>query len=118
MYQDSLVLTEQSFENTEIGGQRWRELVIGIVLMMGYPKSWSILTDNPEIANMLDFTEDKISKLDEDMMANLSLLKSKPDVLELITGINFATDNAASPLNVPLKPDTIKWLKHIIPSRF
>ncbi|MDV7340226.1 P-loop NTPase fold protein [Terasakiella sp. A23] len=118
MYQDSLVLTEQSFENTEIGGQRWRELVIGIVLMMGYPKSWSILTDNPKLSEMLELTDNQISKLDDDVAANLEQLKSKSEVPELIKGINFAVNDTAPAIKVPLTPDTIEWLKLIIPSRF
>jgi hypothetical protein len=116
MYQDSILLTQETLEDSGFGKRRWRELVIGIVLMMGFPKSWSILAANPDLANYaVEGNQAKLKKLKGEALEQLNMLKDNQAVVGLLSRTNFYEDPRAEPVNTVINAETIRWLRHVIP---
>ena len=117
MYQNSLVAFEAQQEDRKVGGKRWRQLVVGVVLMIGYPKSWGILARNPDWAAHL--------------LAGISELPGRKgtggevdeDYASLVRNTVFATllkdakltDENGAPVKTQIDTDAVEWLNKIVP---
>jgi hypothetical protein len=117
MYQNSLVAFEAQQENRKVGGKRWRQLVIGVVLMIGYPKSWSILAKKPEWAEYLLAGETKLpesegtgGEADEDYA---SLVRNT--VFATLMKDAKLTDENGAPVKTEIDKDAVEWLNKIVP---
>ncbi|MBD1545120.1 KAP family P-loop NTPase fold protein [Roseibium aggregatum] len=117
MYQNSLVAFEAQQEDRKVGGKRWRQLVVGVVLMIGYPKSWGILAKNPEWAEYLLAEETKLpgsegtgGPADE---AYASLVRNT--VFATLMKDAKLTDENGAPVTTEIDKDAVEWLNKIVP---
>lgn len=116
LYQDSMLLTQGTLAEAGFGKKRWRELVIGVVLMMGFPKSWSILAANPVLANYaIEGDEAKWKNLGTELQEQLSTLCENKAVIGLLSRTEFYEDGGTEPVETVLNDETIRWLSQVIP---
>lgn len=118
MYQNSLVSFEEDQQKTVVGGERWRQLVIGVVLMIGYPKSWNLLAKHPDWAAHLVKANPKLpgkrgsgSEADE-IFASLS---RNGTFIALMKDTKLA-DESDKPVTTEIDEDAVKWLNRIVPT--
>jgi len=116
MYQDSLLLTQGTLAEAGFGKKRWRELVIGVVLMMGFPRSWSILATNPTLADCaLGGYKAEDKKLGKEAQEQLTALIENKQVMGLLSKTKFFEDPSAEPVKTVLDKEAIRWLSQLIP---
>lgn len=125
IYQDSILLTEGSVEKAAVGKKRWRELVIGVILMMGFPRSWSILADSPRLADYL------VGKIEEDPTCTdaenfkglnaiqakekLEVLRANKPLIDLLRNTRLSEHLDGDPVMTTIDSDVINWLNKILP---
>lgn len=117
MYQNSLVAFEAQQEDRKVGGKRWRQLMVGVVLMIGYPKSWSILAKNPEWAAHLLAGKSKLpgrkgtdGEADD---AYASLVRNT--IFATLMRDAELTDENGAPVTTEIDKDAVEWLNKIVP---
>ena len=116
LYQDSILLTRGTIAEAGFGKKHWRELVVGVVLMMGFPKSWSTLAANPFLANyLIEGDSAKWKNLGKDVQEQLSVLCENEAVIGLLSRTEFYDDAGAEPVKTILNDETIRWLSQVIP---
>jgi hypothetical protein len=116
MYQDSLLLTQGTLDEAGFGKKRWRQLVIGVILMMGFPKSWSILASNPELADhIVGKATAESEKLDTATQEQLKVLNEKEPVSGLLSKTQFYSYEGAKPERTVMDKTVIQWLTGILP---
>jgi len=116
MYQDSILLTGESLEEAGIGMKRWRELVIGVILMMGYPRSWSILASEPELADeviRVEHTRPKNTDTERDRQ--LAMLRANEALVGLLRKTELK-DPDGKTVQTIIGAETVRWLNRIIPA--
>lgn len=82
LYQNSLILSDEDISLTRAGGRHWREMVVCVVMMLGYPKAWATLLENPEWADFLigDGTVASVGPGYEKLKRNQKLVSLMKDV--------------------------------------
>jgi len=116
MYQDSILLTGEFLEEAGIGMKRWRELVIGVILMMGYPRSWSILASEPELADeviRVEHTRPKNTDTERDRQ--LAMLRANEALVGLLRKTELK-DPDSKTVQTIIGAETVRWLNRIIPA--
>ena len=119
MYQNSILLTEENYGDAEFGGMRWRQLVIGVVLMVGYPKSWSYLANHPDWADDLIAGSEKPrvrSGITTDRDASYAALRANADFVDLLSKAELLEDLQGVPAKTEITPEVVRWLNRVIPS--
>jgi hypothetical protein len=116
IYQDSILLTEGVSEDTKAGGKSWREIVIGVVLMMGFPKSWALLAANPLWANCL-VGADAASKIAKSTTEKQLLddLRKKKVVVGLLKETKFQGEGGKGTVDTIIDANAIRRLCKIFP---
>lgn len=106
IHQESIALSE----GTKVGDLRWRQLVLGVVLMMGFPKSWSVLAKDPALADALL----KPEAGDDETEGRLAALRANRPLIGLLHKTEFRdTDDGVLPTRIDT--DAIQWLNKVIP---
>lgn len=118
MYQNSILLTEENYGDAEFGGTRWRQLVIGVVLMVGYPKSWSYLAKYPEWTDSLIAEKksrpDSPNKDAEDDVA-YAALKANANFIALLSKTDLLDSSLTDSVKTEIASDVVHWLNRVIP---
>jgi len=122
MYQDSILLTGGSFKSAGFGETRWWQLVIGVVLMMGYPKSWAALSADPSIADILIANEEYQPDEDDERSVMIEKMQQNTDLVQLLRGqpsanlANGESGDEKGAAQTRLSKETIIWLNRVIPA--
>lgn len=118
MYQNSILLVEDDYSDAEFGGLRWRQLAVGVVLMIGYPKSWACLAANPEWANSLAERQDKPGNVHEDdtnALATYRVLLANTAFIDLLTKAKLQSKSGGEPVETRITKDVVVWLNQLFP---
>lgn len=141
LYQDSLMLVGEAVvqgaqspqierpandgearKKTESGGQYWRELVIGVVLMMSYPKSWGLLASHPDWADLLIAGEKGLGdgsgtpgSTPSDVDEAYAKLAANKDLVTLLSKTQLREKPDGPPVSTTIDADAIEWLSRFIP---
>ena len=107
----------QASRHRTLMGERWRQLVIGVVLMIGYPRSWAILAKDPELADfLLDGESPPQTGSGDQRMANYKTLSANEEFVGLLSKTNLkAEDLSGSDAETRIDADVVRWLTRIIP---
>lgn len=117
MYQNSLLLTEEDYDEADFGGEQWRQLVIGVVLMVGYPNSWSILSRHPEWVKPLSAgSETPLEKgaPDKDTLEAYKKLQRNKHFVELLSKTELRNSDGEVQ-ETRITEETVRWLNDLIP---
>lgn len=117
MYQNSLLLTEEDYDEADFGGEQWRQLVIGVVLMVGYPNSWSILSRHPDWVKPLSAgSETPLEKgsPDKDTLETFRKLQRNTHFVEFLSKTEFRNSDGEVQ-ETRITEETVRWLNDLIP---
>ncbi|WP_421982592.1 P-loop NTPase fold protein [Roseibium sp.] len=117
MYQNSLLLTEEDYDEADFGGEQWRQLVIGVVLMVGYPNSWSILSRHPDWVEPLSAgSETPLEKgsPDKDTLEAYKKLQRNTHFVELLSKTELRNSDGEVQ-ETRITEETVRWLNDLIP---
>lgn len=116
MYQNSILLTEKDYVEAEFGGELWRRLVIGVVLMVGFPKSWGMLAKHPDWAELL-VNDKPLPQKGTGTQANADFdaLGSNADFVALLGMTELVEKIGGDPVDTIISPDVVRWLNTVIP---
>jgi hypothetical protein len=104
------------FGKAEFGGERWRQLVIGVVLMIGYPKSWQVLARDSELADLLlTAKEPPQAGTGDERSANFNALRGNGSFVALLSETRLHKDLSEFPAKTRINGDVVRWLSQIIP---
>jgi len=118
LYQNSIVLTEAKYGDAEFGGMRWRQLVIGVVLMIGYPKSWTNLARHPEWADQLvsgPVEHNDESGPDAKTDQALTALQNNTNFVALLSKTALRDGVDGEVVRTEITADVVHWLNRVIP---
>nr|WP_319387003.1 P-loop NTPase fold protein [uncultured Roseibium sp.] len=117
MYQNSLLLTEEDYDEADFGGEQWRQLVIGVVLMVGYPNSWSILSRHPEWVEPLSTGSETLPEAgspDKDTLEAFRKLQRNTHFVELLSKTELRNSDGEVQ-ETRFTEETVRWLNDLIP---
>ncbi|MEP3048849.1 MAG: P-loop NTPase fold protein [Roseibium sp.] len=118
MYQNSLLLTEEDYDEADFGGDQWRQLVIGVVLMVGYPNSWSLLTHHPDwvepLSAGLESLPSEGTTANSSAFAEYQSLSRNKNFVELLSKTELR-DTSGEVQQTLITEDTVRWLNELIP---
>lgn len=121
IYQSSIYLAEDDVE-TRFGQLKWRQLVIGVVLMIGYPKSWSLLAKRPHWADYLIAEHKDLRKVPdasdsttEEDAAEYTVLSNNRNVVDLLSKTKLREDVDGAPIDTKIDQAAVRWLQGMIP---
>lgn len=116
MYQNSILLTEEDYGDAEFGGKAWRQLVIGVVLMVGFPKSWSILARHPGWADLL-IKKQALPKKGTGTRdaADFATLAGNADFVSLLHETELVEKVDGDPVKTEITAKVVSWLNDVIP---
>jgi hypothetical protein len=121
MYQNIILLSEKNFGEADFGGKQWRQLVIGVVLIVGYSKSWSYLAKHPVWADHLISglsDADIRAKIAEELRAAYKDLQANQDFVHLLAKTELEEEQEGKAVETRITSDVVIWLSQIIPVSF
>ncbi len=105
----------QSVLGVDPGTDRWRQLVLWIVLMSEHPEGWRILSARPHLADKVISGE----KQNEERQPSTSTQENpEPKLLATLSQINIAhliKGEAFEKENVQLDTEAVRWLRRLTP---
>jgi hypothetical protein len=114
MYQNSILLTED-YGEAEFGGELWRRLVVGVVLMVGYPKSWSILAKNPSLADeIIQENAAETARIGLEPIGYNDLIANK-NFTGLLFGSKLLDQSGNEAAETLIDAEAVRWLNRIVP---
>ncbi|WP_422039068.1 P-loop NTPase fold protein [Roseibium sp.] len=117
MYQNSLLLTEEDYDEADFGGEQWRQLVIGVVLMVGYPNSWSILSRHPDWVEPLSAGLETLpasGSPDKETLEAYKKLQRNTNFVELLSKTELRNSDGEVQ-ETHITEETVRWLNDLIP---
>lgn len=119
MYQSSLFVSDEEADERQPGSPRWRQLVVGVVLMIGYPKYWACLTRQPSWADHLtgkakDSGLTGGTHLERDI--EYRALKENPAFVSLLRDVKLHNSSRDQLFDTVISTEVVRWLNRLIPA--